>query len=413
MQTGFLSGWPGELASIARAFLPLALAGLSASAAAQQGPTDCVPLAAGQTPEIRSGMCMRSTIDADDAKNENGIPYEDWRLPLVAGQAVQIDLDALASQRPAPAGTPAPPEPIPFDSFLELRRAGAAQPLAVNDDRPGSLNSTIRFTATQTGDYVVRVRPLAGGAGDYILRVAQPPPPPVAVHLSEGGHQIQRSEQTRAALQERLFTFEGHRGERVRITFARRGGGDRLRLVGPEGRPIVAAGLVNGTASIFAVLEQRGTYRLELRLRNIDPTEALPTLNFERFAKVSSRLRSVIAIGATVEGDIGVGSPASRDIYGGPPMLNELYELNVPSGRTVTVLLDSTEFDPVLDAGAMSPLGFATALSDDDGGEGLNSRLVLRPDHSGNVILRVRALGNRLGAFHLRVVSGEAPPPAD
>jgi hypothetical protein len=411
MRSEIPSDWAGEATLVARFLAVFFLSASAPAGAGIQPPSDCVPLTSGQAHEIRSGMCVRSTIGADDPKNENGVSYEDWRLSLAAGQIVQIDLDAIAQQRPV--GVADNFDATPFDTFLEVRRVGTAQALAVNDDRPGSYNSTIRFTATEGGDYVVRARPLVSGTGDYTLRVAPPPPPPVAVHLNQGRNQIRPSELDNAALQERLFSFEGHRGERVRITLARHGFGDRLRLVGPEGMPIVAAGLVNGTASIFAVIEQRGTYRLELRLRNIGPTEALPTLNFERFAKVSSRLRSVIAIGATVGGDIGVGSPASRDIYGGPPMLNELYELNVPSGRTVTVLLDSTEFDPVLDAGAMSPLGFATALSDDDGGEGLNSRLVLRPDHSGNVILRVRALGNRLGAFHLRVVDGEAPPPAD
>ena len=409
MGSGTLNGRTVERTSIAWLLPVFILAVSPVPIAAQEVPSDCVLQPSGQTLEVRSGMCVRSTISADDPKNEQGVPYEDWHLRLAAGQVVQIDLDSVAP----PAGAAGL---APFDTFLEVRRAGSAQALAVNDDRPGSYNSTIRFTAREAGDYVVRARPLAGGAGgagDYTLRVAPPPPPPVAVPLSSGRNQVQPSGQAGTGPQERFFSFEARRGERVRITLARRGLRDRLRLFDPEGAPIGAASELGSPASIFAVLEQRGTYRLQVRLLNFGPTATPATLTFERFAKVSSRQRSVITIGASVQGEIGVGSPASRDAFGGRPMLNELYELNVPSDRTVTVLLDSTEFDPVLDAGAMSPLGFATALTDDDGGAGVNSRLVLRPDHSGNVVLRVRALGNRLGAFRLRVVAGEAPAPAD
>jgi hypothetical protein len=74
------------------------------------------------------------------------------------------------------------------------------------------------------------------------------------------------------------------------------------------------------------------------------------------------------------------------------------------------VTVESEAFDTVLEAGGDTVLGFAAAQSNDDYGDGLNSRLVLRPERSGTVILRVRALGQSTGAFTIRAEPGAAAP---
>lgn len=70
-----------------------------------------------------------------------------------------------------------------FDTFLRLLRPGVEAPLAEDDDGGGGLNSRINHTATESGDYLVRVSSFApGGVGSYQLRVdpAQPLRPAVS-----------------------------------------------------------------------------------------------------------------------------------------------------------------------------------------------------------------------------------------
>lgn len=410
MRSGTPRERPDRFSATASLLLFLWLATSSAPADAQQAAPDCAPVESGPERAIRTGSCVSSTIDASDPRTDYEVHYEDWQLPLAAGESVRIDLDALAPQTTTVADGS---ESVPFDPYLELWSPGTAQRVAANDDRPGSTNSTLLFTAPEAGVYVVRARPLLGGTGDYSLRVATPPPPPVAVALVPGRNEVRPPEAGGESLQDRLFTFEGRRGERVRLTLERRGFGDQLRLVDPDGQPLASAGELDPSVSVFAVLPKDGRYRVEAKLHAFGPAGTPPGLDFEKVAAPAERPPQPVQAGASVDGEINLQSPAAEDAYGGGTLtLHELYELPASPGQTVTVTLTSNAFDPVLDAGAMSAVGFATAITDDDGGGGTNSRLVLRPERPGQIVLRVRALGNGIGAFQLRVLAGDAPAPS-
>jgi hypothetical protein len=120
---------------------------------------------------------------------------------------------------------------------------------------------------------------------------------------------------------------------------------------------------------------------------------------------------------------LGRGAPASgrlsfedrgllmgTDDSGAISSFYRLYALPMRAGETVTVDLVSADFDPVLDAGVLSPLGFAVARTNDDA-EGTNSRLVLGPTESGTIYLRARSLNaDSMGDFTLTVTPGDASP---
>lgn len=395
--------------------LPALIAAAAWPAAAQPTGAECARVAERGPREIRSGQCVRSAIDARDRKNAENIPYEDWRLPLQAGQAVQIDMDAA---EPAGSGTGmAPPDQVVtsfFDTYLELRRGGASsQPIAENDDRPGSLNSTLRFTAAQAGVYVIRARPLSG-QGEYTLRVSEPEPPRAAVPLRPGSNPVAPAEPQRGAVQERPFTFEGREGQRVVLALRGGGAGDLLRLLDPDGDVIAMAGASAGQEDARTILPRTGAYRAEVLVQNVGAPSAARTLDFETIDAPAPRPPAQVRLGQAVDGQISfASSPAAPEQSGGAPVLNELYTLDLRGGQVVTVFVDSEAIDPFLEAGAMSPLGFASALTDDDGGAGLGSRLVLRPGVSGTIVLRVRALGNNFGPYRLRIIEGEATAPEE
>jgi hypothetical protein len=402
-----------SFASRALLALPLTLAilGASSPAAAQPGPDECLRPGPGAPREIRLGGCVRSTIGPDDPKTSNGTPYEDWRLVLEDQQAIQIDMESVASG-PSPAAS--------FDTYLELRRAGEAEPLARNDDRPGSLNSRIVFPANAGGQYIVRARPLfRGGGGDYTLRIGSAPPPPVS--LIDSGP-IETSVGTdsppgeMAGYHWRLFSFDGTSGERVRID-VEAGTPTVLMLLLDQNEVVVATTWAEGRrASLMTVLPRAGPYYLRVEV----PVAAEPTslkLNFDRRSEAArQRVPTRIAIGETISGELGLASSVSLIDpagTGAAPSFSELFELPLRARETVTVRLESEAFDAVLDIGRMSPRGFVATASDDDSGGGFNARLVRRQRAAGSVYLRVRALGAGAGAFRLSVARGETPLPRE
>jgi hypothetical protein len=81
------------------------------------------------------------------------------------------------------------------------------------------------------------------------------------------------------------------------------------------------------------------------------------------------------------------------------------YTLTGAAGDRINFELDSNEFDPVLEAGSLSPLGYSVAQYNDDGGgpeDGLNSRLSVTFRTAGTIVLRVSPLGNDVGSYRLR-----------
>ena len=70
--------------------------------------------------------------------------------------------------------------------------------------------------------------------------------------------------------------------------------------------------------------------------------------------------------------------------------------------------MTSADFDPGLEAGTISVLGFDAILSDMDYETG-RARVLIQPFMSGTVILRVRSQGLDLGAFDLRITPWRSP----
>jgi hypothetical protein len=377
--------------------LPLALLIASSSAAAQPADTNCP--AAPTARVIQVGGCIRSSIGPDDPKIQDNTSYEDWRLDLEAGETVQIDMDAIPTLRPSVAGQP--PARHEFDTYLELRRDGMAEPLATNDDREDSLNSRIRFTAPATDHYVVRARPVYLDGGDYRLSVSRPRPPPAEIAIVAGRTRVEPGQA--AGNLARLYSFGGTRGEVVRFSLDPRPLNFTMQLLGRDDVVLRAAGGLMSARTLVAILPYSGPYRLQL-----GSERAATALIFERRIPEAAPAPQRVEIGETVEGDIGFESQVGRDPYGSTGRsFYKLYELNLQAGELVTVTLESSDFDPVLDAGVMSPLGYASARTNDDFEEASwNARLVVRPDRAGPVFLRVRAIGSGLGAFRLTVTGG-------
>src|SRR5688572_29617469 len=82
------------------------------------------------------------------------------------------------------------------------------------------------------------------------------------------------------------------------------------------------------------------------------------------------------------------------------------------SGQTVTIRLDSDDFDAYLQLGFMQNGGFEEIATDDDGGEGLNALLQIPLTRTGRYAIRARALSQGYTGSYRVGLSGGAPPVA-
>jgi stress-induced morphogen len=106
--------------------------------------------------------------DGDSADDDSEAHrYDEHVLRLEAGRRYRISVSSDA-----------------FDTVARLYRPGTEEQVAENDDSGGTLNSLISYRPGESGDYVLRVSPLAGnGRGAYRAAAAIAPPWPAPLTL--------------------------------------------------------------------------------------------------------------------------------------------------------------------------------------------------------------------------------------
>jgi hypothetical protein len=140
-----------------------------------------------------------------------------------------------------------------------------------------------------------------------------------------------------------------------------------------------------------------GSGPFNLSIRQMPPAAAEPqpmTLTVGREARGQLTNRDATIPG----GEEGISEGGGRAYH--------YYNLTGRAGDVMNLALDANEFDPVLEVGALSPLGYSVAQYNDDGGgpdDGLNSRLTVTFRSAGTVVLRVSTLGSGgTGSYQLR-----------
>ena len=118
-------------------------------------------------PGVPVPWSTRGRIETSDSSTgTDGYPYDEYTLRLEAGRRYILRIEASD-----------------FDPIARLYAAGEEAVLAENDDDGESLNSRISFVPETTGDYTLRVAPLANdGRGSY--RASAEPAPPLPAPLT-------------------------------------------------------------------------------------------------------------------------------------------------------------------------------------------------------------------------------------
>lgn len=373
----------------------LASAWLPAAASAQPAPR---PIAIGATV---NGTLSESDPELGDRH------YDSYRIRLGKGEAIQADMKSEA-----------------LDSFLDVIAAGGDEALKSHDDiGGGSRDARLRFVAPDAGEYILRAQGFSGGTGAYTLSVQrrQIAPPPQVLPLDAEGEASGRFTESSPLDDEdhpyALYSFDGKKGERVRIDMVGAEGIDPQLELSLEEQGFKASNDDGGeglNSRIFTILPRDGSYRL--RARSLNSEAGTYSLRVQRFAPAGppqppGRLRrDAPTLGRLSFDDAGLEMAVDEE--GNPTFFYRLYALPVTAGETITIELKAESFDPVLDAGVMSPLGYAVARTNDDTeGQGTNSRLVITPTEAGTIYIRARSLNaDSLGEYTLMVREGRPPP---
>jgi len=360
--------------------------------------------------EIQIGQPVRSTIDEQDPQEDNRY-YEEYILTLAKDDVIRVEMEA---DRNTP---PLNPDGRPIDTYLEILPQGNRAGGVRNDDRGiGDLNSRIIFTAPESGLYVIRAQGFYRHRGAYVLTVSSlgRAVPPRLLERDRGtgrfGPDSAVGEEGGQAFRYIDYSFSGARDERVRLRLDAGEAEGRLELRAPDRSVLVQDIGLGGDsmADLFAVLPEAGTYTVRARAPSDAEVDYVLELTRGRAARPDEVLR--LTLDREESSTLTIDSPIRR-----PPDRARIfyfyqdYELVVQSGQPVTIELNADSFDPILEAGVMSPIGFAMAMQNDDT-NGLNSQLVLRPDRTGVVRVRVRSLGPAVGAYTLTATAGLPRP---
>lgn len=377
---------------------------------------------------LAAGSCVQSMLDANDPALEPEVYYEDYTLALRAGESVQIDMDAIPPPQAAPPELADPIEgEAEFDTALEIFAAGGQRRLAFNDDRRGSLNSTILFVAPADGDYVVRARSFSGGSGDFVLRVTAvpPPPPPLPLVASVSGRLTQED-----IARERLdpsfggvrYQFQGNAGERLRLNLRSSIQGASLWIQDPEGGRALTIQAGSGNAAPVLLIAHTGPYLVRVTAGRLIEAQDF-TLELSRGAAPPGPLAPIpLPRGRPLAGRLTLGSEVGMLRTDRVSYFYQAYSLPVVAGETVVVEMQSTDFRPTLDVGALTPLGYANVpIAGANAsrrvrrlpGNATTARLELRPERAGTLIVRARSNAAGIGAFTLSAgARAPAAPPA-
>lgn len=370
----------------ARRLLPLAAAVLAAAplgAQAQEIDLD-------REPSV--GKVFAGETGADGAAR--------FLLTLAAGQA--IDLTA------APVGG--------SDPKLTVHDAASDSLIAENDDSGGTLAANVRLYSERGQRVRIEVANAAVEGSDGPMRfdlIVRPsdyrPKPVVALALGEA------HDGTLGRSDEQLFRFRGERGQVWDLALAAASGSSldpalqvfAGEVVGGEalGQDDDGGGGLN--ARLRFLVPETGTYTA--RVYAVGQSEG--DFTFSAGRALPAEIRD-LELGRAATGTLGAGS--GDHVY----RLSERARSAVAAGSGALVIaLDRVAsdaedaLDPVLEVGFETPLGFSTLLSDDDGGDDMNARLVF--DASGldatwleALRIKARAFQQTAGDYELLVSEG-------
>tara|TARA_R110002124_G_scaffold237026_2_gene402239 strand:- start:383 stop:2236 length:1854 start_codon:yes stop_codon:yes gene_type:complete len=355
---------------------------------------------------IRIGASVTGTLDEADAiAADEGYRYDDYRFTARTGQRLDIIMRSEA-----------------FDTYLGLYSAESdADELQGDDDGFGEgTDSRLRFTADRDGDYLLRARTLSGpDGGAYTLSISERPPAaraprPTAIRIGQdrSGELAARDPETEDGAFYDAYSFRARTGDRVGI-----------RLASTAFDPVVRVGRMNGNEFVelaqnddgpgggpldsYLVFTAPGNETFIVRVTPLSETgTGAYTLSLSEVAPVAPG--ESITIGASIDGELN-----ESDGKNDAGQTADGYRFSGRGGQRLQATMTSSVFDTYLELFSIDATsGALTSLrSDDDGGEGTDSRLTYTLPADGEYRLEARGFsGDATGAYSLSLNEIEPEP---
>ena len=357
------------------------------------------PALAQSSPSLSVGASVEGQIAEGDAvAAANAYRYDTFALSLRAGQRLEAVMRSEA-----------------FDAYLEVYRRGEDAPLASDDDGLGEgTDSRLRFTAEQSGAYVLRARPLSGlEGGDYSLSLAERPPAgraprPTRIRVGQSleGVLAASDPESDDGLAYDAFAFRARAGERLTID-----------LSADAFDPLVRVGrMQGGDFNELAMNDDGSDTGLNSRLLFTAPAtgdyiiRATPLIAGGGGAYTLALAEGpepaaaqAIEVGGAVEGELNEGDGKNED-----GILADLFRFSGREGQRVRIDMSSGDFDTYIEL--FDEAHVSLAEDDDGAAEGTNSRLTFTLPRTGVYLVEARAFSEATGAYSLSVTEIEPEP---
>jgi hypothetical protein len=210
-----------------------------------------------------------------------------------------------------------------------------------------------------------------------------------------------------------VYRFEGRKGQKLiatmrsndfdaYLTVAHFVGGITDAIASDDDR---GGGEKNTDARVRFTLPDDGTYLLVAQSLAEDGAGAF-TVSLAAAPPPTTATSRPIAVGQTVSGRLDETDAILED----DDTFYDTWILTGRAGQRVQIEMKADSFDAFLSVGKMEGTEFNSIRTDDDGGEGTNSRMTLTVPDDGQYVIRANEVGAKTGAYTLSVTERQPGP---
>jgi len=336
------------------------------------------------------GDSVSGAIAEGDARNDGGYPADAYRFNGRAGQRVRAVMTS-----------------DDFDTHLTLRREGASEALAENDDGgDDGTNSLLVHTLPEDGVYLLEARALSNEeTGDYELTLTETAPEREPATLAAGvkvegaiEDADPRDEEDRGF---DAYAVQGRAGQRMQAIM-RSGDFDTYLRIGKAGGEFEELasdddGLGRGTDSrLNFTFPEDGAY--VLRASPLSAKED-GLYSLELLDRGPEPRAGSILVGAKAYGTLSEDDSSAED-----GSFFDAYEVEAKDGETLRITMTSNAFDAVVHVGQMKDGEWEELEADDDGLSDTHARLDWEVPRDGTYVIRAGSFAQGgLGEYVLTV----------
>ncbi len=350
---------------------------------------------------ISAGQTVAGRLDGSDYLRDDGTYYDDWFYDGRAGEQIVITQSSGD-----------------FDSWLLVGRivSGAFALEEYNDDGAGGNDSRITYVLPADGQYVIRVNVVGRGrTGSYTLRVDRTGGS--FASSSSGGRTLAAGQTFTGELDSsdllwtddthyELWRYYGRAGERLSVTmrspafssymqYGRMNGNEFSFLGGSNTRTIGG----QQETVLDVTLSETGEYGIRANSHGRHTGSYVISVSSSGSSSSSSSPASATSSAATISvGSTIRGTLLTSDAQADSGWYHDDYTFSGSRGEVIYVEMVASDFDAYLDIYQV----LTWAARDDDGGDGLNARLVFTLPETGSYTICARSrYANKTGAYTL------------